>query len=136
MASDAATELLHLVDVQTNVVPASAIHANAHRLDASAFLGGANGELAFLDADSGQTLSQLAEVFTVYIQTPVLYYVTPFADSRPYLTTSELGEYQCGQPSHVSLLTDPRLIEWEIKRNTIVLSRQLKEPIFLLQHLQ
>jgi type I restriction enzyme, S subunit len=68
-------------------------------------------------------LGDIANVFTVYIQTPLLHYVAPFAHSRPYLTTSELGEYQRGVPTHVSLLADPRLIGWQIARDTIVLSR-------------
>ena len=102
---------------------ASAVRANSFRLDASAFLSAKTGASTFLVGNSGQLLADIANVFTVYIQTPILHYVAPFAQSRPYLTTSELGEYQRGKPTHVSLLTDPRLIDWQITRGTIVLSR-------------
>ena len=101
----------------------SAVRTNSFRLDASAFLSAKTGASTFLVASSGQLLADIANVFTVYIQTPILHYVAPFAQSRPYLTTSELGEYQRGLPTHVSLLTDPRLINWQITRGTIVLSR-------------
>jgi len=104
-------------------VASSAVRANSFRLDASAFLSAKTGASAFPVASSGQLLADIANVFTVYIQTPILHYVAPFAQSHPYLTTSELGEYQRGLPTHVSLLTDPRLIDWKITRGTIVLSR-------------
>ena len=102
---------------------ASAVRANSFRLDASAFLSAKTGASTFLVARSSQLLADIANVFTVYIQTPILHYVAPFAQSRPYVTTSELGEHQRGKPAHVSLLTDPRLIDWQITRGTIVLSR-------------
>ncbi len=69
------------------------------------------------------SLAELANVFTVYIQSPILAYVDSFDDSRPYMTTSELAEYQSGKTQHVSLIADRRLLAWEIKRGDIVVSR-------------
>ncbi len=120
MALVARTDLLELFSEKSSPVAASAVRANALRLDASAFL---SADTRALAPASDQLLADIAKVFTVYIQTPVLHYVAPFAQSRPYLTTSELGEYQRGVPAHVSLLADPRLIEWQIKRGSTVLSR-------------
>ena len=119
----ARTDLLELFSEKSNSVASSAVRANSFRLDASAFLSARTRASSFLVASSGQLLADIANVFTVYIQTPILHYVTPFAQSRPYLTTSELGEYQRGLSTHVSLLTDPRLIDWQITRGTIILSR-------------
>jgi type I restriction enzyme S subunit len=116
------TEILDCCSAMSSRVAASAVCAKAHRLDASAFLGRA-AHVTDVPVQSQQVLADIADVFTVYIQTPILYYVTPFENSRPYLTTSELGQYQQDVPAHVSLLTDPRLIDWEIARNTVVLSR-------------
>lgn len=123
MAVAASTELLGVSTTKTDTVACSLVAANAWRLDASAFLTSGNHIPGSAIARSGVALADIADVFTVYIQTPLLHYVTPFAHSLPYLTTSELGEYQTAQQAHVSLLTDPRLIEWQIKRDTIVLSR-------------
>ena len=116
------TELLDLANAKANSVASSAVCAKSYRLDASAFLK-RDARVPDVPTHSRQVLSEIADVFTVYIQTPVLHYVAPFANSRPYLTTSELGEYQRDTQAHVSLITDPRLIEWEIKPNTVVLSR-------------
>ena len=115
-------ELLGLASAKANCVASSEVCTKSYRLDASAFL---NRDTCIPDlpTNSQQVLSEFADVFTVYIQTPIMYYVNPFANSRPYFTTSELGEYQRGTPAHVSLLTDSRLSEWEIARNTVVLSR-------------
>jgi type I restriction enzyme S subunit len=104
-------------------VVSSDVTNSGFRLDASAFLRGDTRRSIRSPSPTGQTLSEFADVYTVYIQTPILNYVVPFAQSRPYLTTSELGEYQRGEPSHVSLVTDPRLLDWEVKQNYIVLSR-------------
>ena len=123
MATAAKTKLIDLFNPKHDTVPSTLVWANAWRLDASAFLPEDNSVSISVAKSSGKALSDIAEVFTVYIQTPILQYVAPFAHSLPYLTTSELGEYQCGESSHVSLLSDPRLIEWRIKRNTVVLSR-------------
>ncbi len=123
MQTAARDDLLGLASARASTIASSAVANASFRLDAGAFIG-ANGRASAVAAmQSGQVLSDLANVFTVYIQTPVLYYVEPFAQSRPYLTTSELGEYQRGVPTHVSLVTDPRLIEWEVGRDQIVLSR-------------
>jgi type I restriction enzyme S subunit len=116
------TEILDISNTMTHCVASAAVCANAYRLDASAFLNH-DKRTSLVPGQSRQILSDLADVFTVYIQTPVLCYVIPFEHSRPYLTTSELGEYQRGAPTHVSLVTDPRLIAWKITHDTIVLSR-------------
>lgn len=123
MALAARTDLFDLSSTRTATVASSTVWANAFRLDASAFLSANTRDSVPTAGSSGQLLANIANVFTVYIQTPILHYVAPFAHSRPYLTTSELGEYQRGVPTHVSLLTDPRLIEWQITRGTIILSR-------------
>ena len=116
-------DLLEMTCVESAGVAAATVAAAGFRLDASAFLKRGVQVSVTSYAASGQVLSELAEVFTVYIQTPLLYYVEPCANSRPYLTTSELGEYQRETSPHVSLITDPRLIEWEVKEGYIVLSR-------------
>src|SRR5881227_1243139 len=96
-----------LAEVQSKLkiqlVDVSAVAGRSNRLDASAFLTGEDvaGLLQFFG--EGQTISDLADVFTVYIQSPILAYVKPFANSRPYMTTSELAEYQNGRVTHVSL---------------------------------
>jgi type I restriction enzyme, S subunit len=123
MALAARKDLLELSSGRSNTVASSAVRANSFRLDASAFLSANTRVRVSAASSSGHLLADIANVFTVYIQTPILHYVAPFAHSRPYLTTSELGEYQRGRPTHVSLLADPRLIEWQIARGTIVLSR-------------
>jgi type I restriction enzyme, S subunit len=123
MALVARKDLLELSSERSNTVASSAVRANSFRLDASAFLSANTRVRVSAASSSGHLLADIANVFTVYIQTPILHYVAPFAHSRPYLTTSELGEYQRGRPTHVSLLADPRLIEWQIARGTIVLSR-------------
>jgi type I restriction enzyme S subunit len=123
MTRTAKTDLLDLSTTKATTVASSVVWANAFRLDASAFVNAENRAFVSAAASSGQLLADIANVFTVYIQTPILHYVAPFTHSRPYLTTSELGEYQRGVPMHVSLLTDRRLIEWQISRGTIVLSR-------------
>jgi type I restriction enzyme S subunit len=123
MAPAAENSLLELSSAKVATVAASATAAKSFRLDASAFLGANTWTDASAAGSPGRLLADMANVFTVYIQTPILHYVEPFTHSRPYLTTSELGEYQRGVPTHVSLLADPRLIEWQIKRSTIVLSR-------------
>lgn len=119
----ARTDLLELSSVSAATVASSTVGANSFRLDASAFLSADTWTSLSAARSSGKLLADIANVFTVYIQTPILQYVAPFAHSRAYLTTSELGEYQRGVPTHVSLVTDPRLIEWQITRGTIVLSR-------------
>jgi type I restriction enzyme S subunit len=116
-------DLLEYSETKIATVASSVVCSNAFRLDASAFLNTASRAAVAAAAESGSVLSDMADVFTVYIQTPLLQYVQPFANSLPYLTTSELGEFQRGVPTHVSLLTDPRLIEWQIARDTIILSR-------------
>lgn len=121
MPPAARTDLFELFSERSSGVAASAVRANSCRLDASAFLNSNDSVSAV--GNSGQVLADIANVFTVYIQTPILHYVAPFAQSRPYLTTSELGEYQHGPRTHVSLLADPRLIDWQIIRGAIVLSR-------------
>jgi type I restriction enzyme S subunit len=109
--------------VEKNMVGASRLVAAQFRLDAPAFLS-RDEFLAFIPSSSkSRPLSQLADVFTVYIQSPILAYVRPFANSRPYMTTSELAENQNGRTTHVSLLADPRLMDWEIKHRNIVVSR-------------
>lgn len=122
MISSQSIELLNLFEATINHVNSTSVALSAFRLDASSFLN-TDTRLSLTDVESIGQLSDLADVFTVYIQTPILYYVEPFEKSRPYLTTSELGENQCGIPTHVSLITDARLIEWEVKRGNIVLSR-------------
>ena len=109
--------------LKTQLVNASLVAAAEYRLDAPSFLARQNvaGRLQFFG--EGQTVSDLADVFTVYIQSPELAYVQPFANSRPYMTTSELAEYENGRATHVSLTADPRLIGWEIKEGNIVVSR-------------
>jgi hypothetical protein len=105
------------------LVDSSLLVAVDYRLDAPAFLARQKvvGLLHFSDA--GQKLSDIADVFTVYIQSPVLAYVKPISQSRPYMTTSELAEYRNGRPSYVSLIADSRLIGWQIKEGNIVVSR-------------
>jgi type I restriction enzyme S subunit len=109
--------------IQPRLVSVTKLQATQYRLDAAAFL--SEHLLTSLIPTSAKTtpLSQLADVFTVYIQSPVLAYVAPFKHSRPYMTTSELAEYQSGRTTHVSLLADPRLLGWEIKQGNIVVSR-------------
>lgn len=119
------TDLLELSSAKASIVASAAVSAKAFRLDASAFLD-ADDRASLAATPSEQVLAELADVYTVYIQNPVLHYVRPFAHSRAYLTTSELGEYQRGEPTPVSLLSDPRLIGWEITRNSIVLSRSCR----------
>lgn len=119
----AKSDLLHLSVTKADNISSSLVLAHAFRLDASAFLNADSRAYVSAAASSGEVLADIADVFTVYIQAPILHYVEPFAHSRAYLTTSELGEYLRGIPTHVSLLTDPRLIEWQVKRDTIVLSR-------------
>ena len=117
------TDLFDMGSVQISVVAYSQVEKANYRLDASAFLMTDGRIRMSFSQPSEWKLSDLANIYTIYIQTPVLNYVEPFAESRPYLTTSELGEYQQGIPSHVSLITDPRLIEWEVKPGYIILSR-------------
>src|SRR5690242_8849439 len=83
--------------IEPKLVSASRLQATQYRLDAPAFL--SENLLTSLIPTSAKTtpLSHLANVFTVYIQSPVLAYVTPFRNSRPYMTTSELAEYQSGR---------------------------------------
>lgn len=109
--------------LKTQLVNASLVAATEYRLDAPAFLARQNVDSLLQFSGQGQTVSDLAEVFTVYIQSPVLAYVKPFANSRPYMTTSELAEFENGRATHVSLTADPRLIGWEIKEGNIVVSR-------------
>ena len=68
-------------------------------------------------------LKEFADVFTVYIQSPLLAYVKESPISRPYLTTSEVAEYVQGPMPHVSLVADPRLIGWEIREGYVLVSR-------------
>lgn len=110
-------------EVENNMVVASRLEASQFRLDAPAFLSSDRFASFMPDTSKSQPLAELADVFTVYIQSPILAYVSPFAESRPYMTTSELAEYQTGSAMHVSLLADRRLLEWEIKRGNIVVSR-------------
>lgn len=126
MVLAAKTDLLHLSATKADNIASSLVLAHAFRLDASAFLNADSRASVSAAARSGEVLANIADVFTVYIQTPILHYVEPFTHSRAYLTTSELGEYLGDIPMHVSLLTDPRLIEWQVKRDTIVLSRSGK----------
>jgi type I restriction enzyme S subunit len=109
--------------VEKTIIAASRLPEAQFRLNAQAFL--SQDLLATLIPRSSNTqkLHELADVFTVYIQSPILAYVTPFPKSRPYMTTSELAEYQTGRATHVSLVADPRLIAWEIKEGNIVVSR-------------
>ena len=109
--------------LKTQLVKASLVAAAEYRLDAPAFLARQNVDGLLQFSGQGQTVSDLADVFTVYIQSPVLAYVRPFSNSRPYMTTSELAEYENGRATHVSLTADPRLIGWEIREGNIVVSR-------------
>lgn len=109
--------------VEKKMVASTRIEAARFRLDAPAFLSGDEFASFMPSTSKAQPLSQLANVFTVYIQSPILAYVRPFEMSRPYMTTSELAENQTGRATHVSLLADPRLLEWEIKHGNIVVSR-------------
>jgi len=109
--------------VARSLIPASRLAAAQFRLDAPAFISQEQLSTFMLGISNSQPLSELADVFTVYIQSPILAYVQPFEQSRPYLTTSELAEYQTGARSHVSLVADPRLIGWEVKECNIVVSR-------------
>jgi type I restriction enzyme, S subunit len=109
--------------VEKKMVASTRIEASRFRLDAPAFLSGDEFASFMPSTCKAQPLSQLANVFTVYIQSPILAYVRPFEKSRAYITTSELAEYQTGRASHVSLLADHRLLEWEIKPGNIVVSR-------------
>ncbi len=106
-----------------NLVDASALVKTHFRLDAPAFLSNKSFTALSSRSSATNTLDVMAEVFTIYIQSPILAYVRPFPNSRPYLTTSELAEYQTGHATHVSLVADPRLIAWEIKEGNIVVSR-------------
>jgi type I restriction enzyme S subunit len=108
---------------KTQLVNASLVAAAEYRLDAPAFLARQNAAGLLKFSGEGQMVSDLAEVFTVYIQSPILAYVKPFSHSRPYMTTSELAEYHTGRLTHVSLVADPRLIGWEIKEGNIIVSR-------------
>lgn len=109
--------------VEKSMVVASRLETTQFRLDAPAFIS-RDALLAFMPRIThSQPLCELADVFTVYIQSPTLAYVRPFAKSRPYMTTSELAENYTGRTTHVSLLADPRLLEWEIKHRNIVVSR-------------
>jgi len=110
-------------EIHKSLVPASMLAETQFRLDAPAFLSRNSVTTLITRASTTKTLGEMADVFTVYIQSPVLVYVRPFSNSRPYLTTSELAEFQTGRPAHVSLLADPRLIGWEIKEGNIVVSR-------------
>ena len=110
-----------LSTVEKNMVTASRLAAAQFRLDAPAFL--SRDELSALMLGTSRPLTLLAEVSTVYIQSPILAYVSPFAKSRPYMTTSELAEYQTGRSTHVSLVADPRLIGWQINKGNIIVSR-------------
>ena len=109
--------------VEKNLVALSRLAATQFRLDAPAFLSQEHLAVSMPSTLESQPLSVLADVFTVYIQSPILAYVLPFAQSRPYMTTSELAEYQTRHAPHVSLIADPRLLEWQIKQGTIVVSR-------------
>jgi type I restriction enzyme, S subunit len=109
--------------VEKNMIVTSRLEATQFRLDAPAFLSRDEFAGFMPDTSQSQPLSELADVFTVYIQSPILAYVRPFARSRPYMTTSELAEYQTGRLTYVSLLADPRLIDWEIKQGNIIVSR-------------
>ncbi len=109
--------------VEQDFVCSSRLQSTQYRLDAPAFLSQTQLSSFIPSSASSTKLSGLADVFTVYIQSPVLAHVAPFKNSRPYMTTSELGEYQSGRLTHVSLTADPRLLGWEIKRGNIVISR-------------
>jgi type I restriction enzyme S subunit len=109
--------------VKMSLVAASRLATAQFRLDAAAFLSQDHLSAVMPGTFRAQQLSQLADVFTVYIQSPVLAYVSPFPQSLPYKTTSELAEYQMGHSVHVSLVADPRLIDWQIKKGNIVVSR-------------
>jgi type I restriction enzyme S subunit len=109
--------------VDKNVVAVSRLEMAQFRLDASAFLSRDKFSALMPRTSQSQPLSELADVFTVYIQSPILAYVKPFEKSRPYMTTSELAENQSGHTTHVSLLADPRLLEWEIRSGNILVSR-------------
>ena len=110
-------------EVESSLVSSSWLPRTRFRLDAPAFLSREHLYAVIPQHGHSKTLAELADVFTVYIQSPVLAYVKPFKHSRPYLTTSELAEHQSGTPTHISILADPRLVGWEIKRGTIVVSR-------------
>jgi type I restriction enzyme, S subunit len=109
--------------VNSNMVAVSRLTTAQFRLDASAFVSQDQLSAFILDTSKSQLLSELAEVFTVYIQSPILAYVRPFAQSRPYMTTSELAEYKTERTTHVSLLADARLDSWEINKGNIIVSR-------------
>jgi len=110
-------------EVEDNMVEVGRLKAAQFRLDASAFLSSDRFSTYMPNSSSSESLAKMADVFTVYIQSPVLAYVDPFGDSRPYMTTSELAEYQGGKAQHVSLIADRRLLAWEIRRGDIVVSR-------------
>lgn len=109
--------------IEKSLITASRLPGAQFRLDAPAFLSQDLLATLITRLSAGHTLSKVADVYTVYIQSPILAYVHPFAKSRPYMTTSELAEYQTGRTAHVSLMADPRLIGWEIKQGNIVVSR-------------
>jgi type I restriction enzyme, S subunit len=115
------TDLRSTVD--KSMVAASRLEITQFRLDASTFLARDKFSALMPRTSQSQPLSELADVFTVYIQSPILAYVKPFAKSRPYMTTSELAEHLSPHTTHVSLLADPRLLEWEIKSGSVVVSR-------------
>jgi type I restriction enzyme S subunit len=111
------------LSVEMKIVPASVLPRSQFRLDAKTFLSSDMLSAAISGSSETKPLSEFAQIFTVYIQSPILAYVSPFARSRPYMTTSELAEYHSPQATHVSLVADPRLSAWEIKEGNIVVSR-------------
>ncbi|MCA0453973.1 MAG: restriction endonuclease subunit S [Chloroflexi bacterium] len=120
---DSRKRLYEYFNPQLSQISIESIRKDNHRLDASGQIKSEASTIQSSHAESSTILADLADVFTVYIQGPVLAYVSPNSKSRPYLTTSEVGEYPQKSPSHVSLVADPRLIGWEIKDGYILVSR-------------
>src|SRR5450756_1454364 len=119
-AIDQALALFSHFRVPSRHVPIQELLSRGYRLDPPAFVSEQPDRATDVDA---RPLKEFANVFTVYIQSPLLAYVRKNPNSRPYLTTSEVAEYvQVGLP-HVSLIADPRLIDWEIREGYVLVSR-------------
>lgn len=110
-------ELFHLFAVGHSAVDSPNL-VRSLRLDSSFFLDNSDSEI-----QKRQRLGDIAKVFTVYIQSPKLAYVKQADYSLPYLSPSEAFEFHLEFDRWVSVEADPRLIDWKVKKDWILLTR-------------
>jgi len=65
----------------------------------------------------------MGQVNTIYIQSPVLVFVSDTDSMRPYYSPSEIQGFHLEHPRFVSLDADYRLMAWAVEKDTILVTR-------------